>query len=114
MIYFRATAARLESYRWRGAGEEDNATEVGGTLVRESSGRVDQSCDAVCLNARTDDGRAPDRCGRRGLLGLEELLARVGSDGAVVSLAEERSHDGKRRRVGEDGAEGDGRRLDRR
>lgn len=104
----------ISTYRWCSASHEDYATKIGSTLVRESSGSVDQSTDTIRLNGRADNGRAPNRGGRSGFPRLDELFTRVRPHGSVVGVTEERGHDGQRGGMSEDGAERDGRRLDRR
>lgn len=91
---------------------EDETSQVGGALVAQSTGGIDESGNAVGLNGRADDGRAPGR-GRGGrLLGLEKLLLAVSCLGAVVGVAEQGGQDGGRRDLVEDDAQGDRRRLD--
>jgi hypothetical protein len=47
------------TYRGSSGGEEDQRAEVGGALVGEGAGGVDQSTNAVCLDGRADDGATP-------------------------------------------------------
>lgn len=95
------------SYGRSRAGEEDQAAEVGGALVGESTSGVDESTDTVRLDGRADEGSAPGGSGRGGLLGLEELLLGVGGLGLAVGVAEDGAEDGKGDGVVVDGAEGD-------
>lgn len=102
------------TYRWSRAGEEDQATEVGGALVAERAGGVDERTHTVGLNTSTDERCAPcSGCGG-GLLRLDKFLLGVGGLCRAVGLAEHRAEDGEGRGVGEDGAERNGRWLDRR
>ena len=103
----------IETYGWCTAGEEDQGPQVGGTLVAQGTSGIDQGSDTVALDGRTDEGRAPGRGGRGSFLGLEELLLGVGGLGAVVGVTKERRKDSEGGSMVEDGAEGDGRRLDR-
>ena len=64
------------------------------------------------MEGRADERRAPGDGGGRGLLRASELLLRVGGLGALVGGAEDGAEDGELNAVVEDGAEGDGRRLD--
>jgi hypothetical protein len=100
------------TYRGSGGSEEDQGTEVSGTLVGESSGSVDQSTDTVGLDTRADNGATP-RCGSGGgLLGVEVLLLGVGLLRAAVCVTEDGTKDGKGDSVVEGRAESDGRGLD--
>lgn len=101
------------TYRWCGAGEEDQATKVCCTLVAKGAGGIDERTHTVRLDGRADERSAPCGGGRCSLLRLEELLLRVGGLGLAVCLSEDWAEDGERGRVIEDGAERDGRRLDR-
>jgi hypothetical protein len=47
------------TYGRSGGSEEDQRAEVGGALVGEGTGGVDQSTNTVCLDGRTDDGATP-------------------------------------------------------
>jgi len=94
------------------AGHEDQAAHVGGALVAEGTGGVQERADAVRLHGRADGGSAVRGGGRCGLLGLEELLLGVGGLGLAVGLAEDGAEDGEGDGVGVDGAERDGGRLD--
>jgi len=95
------------------AGHEDQAAHVGGALVAEGTGGVQERADAVRLHGRADGGSAVRGGGRCGLLGLEELLLGVGGLGLAVGLAEDGAEDGEGDGVGVEGAERDGGRLDR-
>lgn len=92
-------------------GGEDESTEVGGALVGESACGVDQGTNTVGLEGRTDEGGTPGGGSRRGFPRLEELLLGVGRLGLLPGLAEERGEDAELEGVVEDGAEGDGGRL---
>lgn len=102
----------MPTYGRSRGGEEDEAAEVGGTLVAESSGSVDESAYTVGLKGRADEGGSPGDSGGRSLAGSEELLLGVGSLGALIGLAKEGGEDGELNGLVEDGAEGDSRRLD--
>lgn len=116
MRHFKSDKQRKVSwtYTWGGAGHEDQAAEIGGTLVAERSGGIDQGSHAVGLHGATDKGRSPGGGGAGGFLGLQELFLGVGGLGAVVGVTEDRAKDGERDGVAVDGAESDGARLDRR
>ena len=94
------------------AGHEDKSTEVGGALVAQSAGGIDERTHAVGLETRPEERSTPSNGGTGGLLGAEELLLGVSLLGALVGLTEERREDCELGGVVEDGAEGDGRRLD--
>lgn len=90
------------------ASHEDESTEVGSTLVAERASGVDQGTNTIGLDTSTDK-RATPRCGGGGgLLGLEELLARVGALSSVICLAEERCKHGQGGSMREHSAERDG------
>ena len=101
------------TYGWCGAGEEDQATQVGSALVAECAGGVEKRTHTVCLDTGADEGRSPCSGGGSSLLGLEELLLGVGRLGLAVGVTEDRAKDGEGDTVGEDGTERDGGRLDR-
>lgn len=103
---------RRVAYGGGRAGHEDQAAEVGGALVAESAGGVDQSTNTVGLNGRPDERGSPGDAGRGGFLGLEELFLGVGLLGATVGVAKQWTHYSQAGGMIEDGAEGDGRRLD--
>ena len=96
------------------AGEEDQAAEVGGALVGESASGVDEGTDTVGLDGRADEGGTPGSGGGGSLLRLEELLLGVGGLSLAVGVAEDRAEDSEGDGVVVDGAERDGRWLDRR
>ena len=91
---------------------EDETTEVGSALVAQSTGSVDESADTVRLHGRADERGSPGGADGSGLLGLEELLLRVGLLRLAVGLAKDGAEDGEGGGVVEDGAERDGRGLD--
>jgi hypothetical protein len=91
---------------------EDQATQVGGSLVAQSAGGVDEGGDTIGLDGGTDDGRTPAGGRGGGLLGLEKLLLAVGGLGSVVGVAEQRGKHAHRRDLVEDDAQGDRRGLD--
>lgn len=90
---------------------EDESAEVGSALVAESASGVDESTDTVGLEGGTDESAAPCGDSTSGLAGTGKLLLAVGYLGALVSLAEERGEDGELGGLVEDGAKGDGGRL---
>lgn len=92
-------------------GSKDQAAQVGGALVAQGTGGVDECADTIRLQRRTDEGGAPGEGGTGCLSRAEKLLFGVGSLGALVCLAEERGEHGQLGRVVEDGAEGDSRGL---
>ncbi len=100
------------TYAGRGAGHEDQTTEIAGTGVGQGAGSVHQRADAISLNGGADEGRAPGGSSTRGFLGLEELLLGIRGLGAVVGLTENGGENGEGGGVVENGADGDGRRLD--
>ncbi len=77
----------------RAGGEEDQCSQVGGALVGQRAGGVDQGADAVGLQAGAKEGGAPGNGGRGGLFRLDKLLGVVGRLGAAVSIAEDRLED---------------------
>ena len=94
------------------AGHEDESTEVGGALVAQGAGGIDERTNAIGLETRPEERSTPSDGGTGGLLGAEELLLGVSLLGALVGLTEERREDRELGGVVEDGAEGDGRGLD--
>ena len=72
-------------------GEEDQAAEVGGALVAEGAGGVDEGADAVGLQRGAHERRAPGRGGRRRLPRPQELLLRVRRLRPLVRLSQKRS-----------------------
>lgn len=113
MKAFQQNKVEVGTYAWCGTGHEDQAAQVGGTLVAEGTGRVNQSTDTIGLDGAADKGATPGGGGRGGLLRLEEFLLGVGGLSAVVGVTEQRAEDGKRGGVVEESAEGDGGGLDR-
>lgn len=101
------------AYTWSGAGEEDQAAKVRGTLVAEGSGGVDQGSDAIGLDSTTDKGRTPGSGSAGGLLGFEEFFLGVGGLSTVVCVTEDRAKDRKRDSVAVDGPKSDRARLHR-
>lgn len=101
------------AYAWSGAGEEDQAAEVGGALVAEGSGGIDQSSDAIGLNGTADKGGSPGSGSAGGLLGLEELFLGVGGLSTVVRVTEDRAKDRKRDSVAVDSTKSNRTRLHR-
>lgn len=102
-----------QTYRGSGASHEDQGAHVGGALVAHRAGGIEEGTDTVRLNAGADEGGAPCSSGGGGLLALEELLLGVSRLGLAVGVAEDWAEDGEGDGVVEDGAEGDGRWLDR-
>lgn len=100
------------TYTGGGGGGKDEASEVGGALVAQGAGGVDEGADAVALQGGADERGAPGDGGRRSLFRLDELLLGVGGLGALVRLAEDGGEHGDLDAVVEEGAEGDGRGLD--
>jgi hypothetical protein len=101
-----------KSYRWCRGSKEDQRAEVSSALVGQSASGIDQSTNTVCLDGRAGDGGTPSGGGRGSLLGLDELLLRVGGLGAVVGITEDWAEDGKGSGVVENRAKSDGRWLD--
>lgn len=97
-----------------GGSSEDQASDVGGSLVREDAAVVENSSDSVGLDTGADKGSAVEDSGGGGFLALDELFLRVGMLGTTVGLSEEGGEDGEVRGVVERSAEGNGRGLDRR
>ena len=100
------------TYRWSGGSEEDQRAQIRGTLVAQRPGGIDQGANTVGLQSATNEGRAPHGGSTSGFLGLEEFLFAVGGLGTMVGVTEDRGKDSEGNGVSEDGAEGDGRRLD--
>ena len=96
-----------KTYTGSRASHEDQRPQIRRTLVAEGSRSIDQSTDAIGLNGRADEGRAPSGGCTGSFLALGELLFGVGGLSAVVGVAEDGSEDGERGGVGEDRAEGD-------
>lgn len=86
---------RRTHYRSRG-GHEEQTAQIGGTLVTQGAGGVDEGADAVSLQGRADEGGAPRDSSRRCLLGANELLLGVGFLGALIRLAKKRGEDWER------------------
>ena len=94
------------------AGKEDERSEVSGALVGQSAGGVDQSTNAIGLDGGADERGATGKACRGGLARLEKLLLGVGGLSLAVGVTEQGGQDGEGSDVVENGAEGDGRRLD--
>ena len=105
---------KCSTHRWGRRGEEDQTTEIGGALVRQCASCVDQSANTVGLNGRANERGTPRSGSRSGLLGLEEFLLGVSRLGLSVDITEQWAEDGERGDVVENGAQCDGRGLDRR
>ncbi len=101
-----------QTYTGSSSGSKDETAEVGGALVGQSTGSVDESGDAVRLETSADKRGAPGGGGTGSLLGLDELLLGVGRLGALVGLAKQRREDGELNAVVESKAEGNSRGLD--
>ena len=112
LVFGRTEGEEGNTHGRRRAGHEDQAAQVGRSLVAEGAGGVDQGADSVRLDGRADERRTPGCRRRCGFLGLDKFLGRVGPLGAVVGVAEDGSQDGQRGRVVEDGAQGNRRWLD--
>lgn len=110
-MHVSARRARVWTYAWSGASEEDQAAEVGSALVAEGASGIDQSSNTVRLDGATDQGRSPSGGSAGGLLGFEEFFLGVGGLGAVVGVTEDRAEDGERDGVIEDSAQSDSARL---
>ena len=100
------------TYTWSGAGEEDQAAQVGGALVAERAGGIDEGADAIRLDGGADERGTPGRGGSGRLTGLEHLFGAVGGLGALVGLLEQRGQDGDAGDLVEGDADGDGGGLD--
>lgn len=100
-----------QTYGRSGRGSEDQATEVGSTLVGESASGVEESTNTVGLEGRAGKGSTPGSGSRGSLLGLEELLLGVGSLSLTVGVTEDGAEDGEGGEVVESSADSDGRRL---
>ena len=100
------------TYAWCGGGHEDQTAEVCGSLVAQSTRRVDESSDTVCLDAASNYGSTPRCCSTGSLFALKEFLLGVGSLGTVIRITKDGCKNGKRDGVIEDGAHGNSRGLD--
>ena len=74
-------------------GGENEATEVGSTLVAQRAGGIDEGTHSVGLEGGAHEGGTPGDGGRGGLLGVDEFLLGVGLLGSLVGLAEEGAQD---------------------
>ena len=99
------------TYTWSTRSEEDQASKIGSSLVAQGPGSVNQSTHTIGLDGTADKSAAPEGGGRSGFLGFGELFCRVRGLGTTVGVAENGGKDGEGGGVGEDGAEGDSRRL---
>jgi hypothetical protein len=95
------------AYAWSRAGEEDQSSKIGGTLVAQSTSSIDQGCNTVGLQRTAHKGASPSCNSTSGLLGLQELLLGVCSLGALVGVTEDRSKDAQRGSVREDSSQRD-------
>lgn len=102
------------AYTGSGTGHEDQASEIGSAFIAQRAGRIDESGDTIGLKCRSSKRRAPASSSGCSLLRLEKFFLGVCSLGAVVGVTEKRGQDGEGGSMGEDGAESDGGRLDRR
>lgn len=100
-----------KAYRWGGRSKEDERTEVGGALVGEGAGGVDESAYTVGLDTGADNGASPRGGSGGSLLGVEVLLLGVCLLCAAVGITEDGTEDGQRDGVVEGSAEGDSRGL---
>lgn len=103
---------RGKAYRWGGRSKEDEGTKVGGALVGEGAGGVDESAYTIGLDTRADNGASPRGGGGGSLLGVEVLLLGVCLLCAAVGIAKDGAKNGEGDGVVEGSAEGDGRGLD--
>lgn len=93
-----------KTYTGSRAGEEDQCAQVRSALVAQSAGGVDQSSHTVSLDGASNQGTTPCGSSTGGLLGLDELLLRVGRLGTVVGVTENGGEDAEGGRVGEEGS----------
>lgn len=96
------------TYAWSGASKEDQTAQVGGTLVAEGTGCVDQSGNTVGLDSTADQRASPRGNSAGGLLGLQELLLGVCSLSTVVGVTEDGGKDAQGSGVGEDSSQRNG------
>ena len=107
----RPIASKEDTHARRSARQEDQRSQVGSTPGAQGSSRDHESTNAISLDNTTNDGGTPSCGGTGGFLGLEKLFLAVGGLGPVVRVTEERSENGKRCRMREDGTGSDGRGL---
>ena len=100
------------AYRRSSAGEEDQTTKVGSSLVGEGAGGIDESSNTIRLNCRAEQRATVRSTCTGGLLGLEKLLGCASSLGFAVGIAKDGGEHRERGGVSEDSAEGNCRRLD--
>lgn len=84
-----------KTYTWGSRGKEDQASQVGSTLVAEGSGGINQSGNTVGLDGRANERGTPAGSSGGSLSGLEEFLLAVGGLGTLVCISEQRSEDGE-------------------
>lgn len=101
-----------ETYARSRASKEDQRSEVGSSLICQSTGSINQGSNTIGLERASDDRAAPGSDSTAGLLGLKEFFLCVGGLGTVVGITENRGEDAERGSVSEDCAKGDSRRLD--
>lgn len=95
-------------------GRKDERTNIRRPFVAHDTSLCEQCSNRICLDTGAEEVGSPEGCSLGGFLGLDEFFLGVGFHGLVVSVAEQRGHDGEVGSVGEDCAEGNGRGLDRR
>lgn len=70
-------------------GGPDETSNVSSSLVRKSSGSVQQSPDGVGLDTSSDEGGTEEGGRSGGLFGVKELVGRAGLLGALVGVTED-------------------------
>lgn len=94
----------MSTYTGSGASEENQCAQVRSALVAQSAGGVDQSSHAVGLDGASNQGATPCGGSTGGLLGLDELLLRVGRLSTVVGVTENGGEDAEGGSVGKEGS----------
>lgn len=93
---------------------KDQSAQIRRALVAQGARGIEQCAHTIALQGRAHERRAPGEGCTAGLARADKLLLGVGGLCAVVGLAEDGSEDNEVDAVVEEGAEGDGRGLDRR
>jgi hypothetical protein len=91
--------AAEKTYTGGGAGEENQATEVGCSFITKGASRINQGRNSISLHGTPNDGATPSCRSSSRLLRSNKFLLRVGGLGAVICIAKDRGQDAQRRSV---------------
>lgn len=69
--------------------KEDQRSEVGGSLVCQGAGSINEGSNTISLESASDERAAPGSNSTAGLLGLDEFFLCVGGLSTVVGVTED-------------------------